>query len=218
MNTENRRNILKSYYPIADMIYLTMGSKCEVVIHDLQDVTSSLIYIRGTVTGREIGAPTTEVLLKELRRYGNSIKDINGGMTQTSDGRLLRTSTSFIRDYEGTVIGFIGINFDVTAFQSMKQLINEFSIVSNVEQSEETTVESYAKNVEEVLWKMIDNTFEEMNVSKENMIKEDKVKFVRILDDKGIFLIKGSVDRIANMLKVSKQTVYNYLDQEESSF
>src|SRR5699024_1706862 len=208
----------KSYYPIADMIYLTMGSKCEVVIHDLQDVTSSLMYIRGTVTGREIGAPTTEVLLKELRRYGNSIKDINGGMTQTSDGRLLRTSTSFIRDYEGTVIGFIGINFDVTAFQSMKQLINEFSIVSNVEQSEETTVESYAKNVEEVLWKMIDNTFEEMNVSKENMIKEDKVKFVRILDDKGIFLIKGSVDRIANMLKVSKQTVYNYLDQEESSF
>lgn len=32
------------------------------------------------------------------------------------------------------------------------------------------------------------------------------------MDEKGIFLVKGSIDKVANFMGVSKVTVYSYLD------
>ena len=45
------------------------------------------------------------------------------------------------------------------------------------------------------------------------MTKEEKVKVVEMLDDRGIFLVKGAVDVVALALAVSKYTVYNYLEE-----
>lgn len=38
---------------------------------------------------------------------------------------------------------------------------------------------------------------------------------VKTLDAKGAFLIKKSIDRVADYLGISRFTVYNYLNQEE---
>ncbi|WP_336989646.1 helix-turn-helix domain-containing protein [Bacillus infantis] len=49
---------------------------------------------------------------------------------------------------------------------------------------------------------------------------EEKVECVRQLEEKGAFLIKGATDYVANVLGVSKFTVYNYLQKirTESEF
>jgi len=36
---------------------------------------------------------------------------------------------------------------------------------------------------------------------------------IRFMEQKGIFLIKGTIDRVAEKLKISKVTVYSYLDE-----
>lgn len=205
--------VLSGYIPIADMIVTTFGSKCEVVIHNLEDLQSSLVYMKGSVTGRQLGAPTTEIILQELRLHGNDVQDMLGRTSQTRDGKFIRTSTSFIRSPDGKVIGFIGINFDITAFSMVNQIISEFSIVHEVDQIHPTTVESYAKNMEEVFENLIENTLLDIQVPIYDMTKRDKMRSVKRLDDKGAFLIQGSVERIANVLGVSKQTIYNYLDE-----
>lgn len=212
MRWKSNRKILEDYIPIADMIVATFGSKCEVVIHDLENIHSSLIYINGSVTGRELGAPTTEVMLKELRRYGDDVKDMHGRTSQTSDGKFLKTSTSFIRNDEGKVIGFIGINFDITAFAMVNQIISEFSMTNDLEYIEGPMNESYAKNIEEVFEKIIENTLLEVNTPIEQLTREDKLFVIKILDGKGAFLIHGAVERIADILGVTKQTIYNYLE------
>lgn len=33
------------------------------------------------------------------------------------------------------------------------------------------------------------------------------------MDDKGVFLIKGAIDKVAERLNISKVTVYSYLDK-----
>ena len=33
------------------------------------------------------------------------------------------------------------------------------------------------------------------------------------MDDKGVFLIKGAIDKVAERLNISKVTVYSYLDE-----
>lgn len=45
------------------------------------------------------------------------------------------------------------------------------------------------------------------------MRREDKLFVVEQLDIKGAFLISGAIDQVSETLKVSKQTIYNYLDE-----
>ncbi len=212
MKDEDTRK-LQSFIPVADTIVATFGSNCEVVIHDLRNVQSSLIYIKGTVTGRELGAPTTEVILKEIRSDGDQVKDMLGFTSRTRDGKFIKSSVSFIRTDSGKVIGFLGINFDVTAFSMVNQIINEFSLTYDVDQIDRTMNESYAKNIEEVFENMIENTLLDIHVPIHKMSREDKIHFVQQLDNNGAFLIQGSVERITQVLGVSKQTIYNYLEE-----
>jgi predicted transcriptional regulator YheO len=204
--------ILKRYRPVADMIFSTFGSNCEVVIHDLQNLQASLVYIKGTVTGREIGAPTTEVILKELRLHGDLVKDMPGYTTRTKEGKFIKTSITFIRNDNGKVIGFLGINFDITAFSMVNKILSQFSTTPDTNQTSHTLNESYAKNIDEVFEHLINSALVEVGVPISDMSRDDKIYFVHKLEEKGTFLIQGSTEQIAKVLGVSKQTIYNYLE------
>ena len=45
--------------------------------------------------------------------------------------------------------------------------------------------------------------------------REDKQKAVRLLDDRGAFRLRKSVEDVADALGVSRFTVYNYLNAED---
>ena len=53
----------------------------------------------------------------------------------------------------------------------------------------------------------------------EGMKRDEKIELIRFMDQKGLFLIKGTVDRVAKRMGISKVTVYSYLDEikEEKS-
>lgn len=45
------------------------------------------------------------------------------------------------------------------------------------------------------------------------MQRDEKVQMVRFMYEKGLFLIKGTIERVAEKLGVSKVTIYSYLDE-----
>jgi predicted transcriptional regulator YheO len=45
------------------------------------------------------------------------------------------------------------------------------------------------------------------------MKRHEKIELIRFMDEKGIFLMKGSVEKVAEQLGISKVTVYSYLDE-----
>ncbi len=45
------------------------------------------------------------------------------------------------------------------------------------------------------------------------MTREEKISVIAQLESKGAFLIRYSVDRVAEHLRLSKYTIYNYLDE-----
>ncbi|MCM3068529.1 PAS domain-containing protein [Priestia flexa] len=206
--------LLKRYIPIADMIVANFGKNCEVTIHDLKNFQSSLIYVKGNVTGRKPGAPVTDVMLKELYKNGNQIEDMLGFTTRSKDGKLLKASISFIRNEEGTVIGCIGINFDITGILTATQVLYDLSMSPDPfgGTNTEPTPEMYAKDIGEMFQHIIETTLSEIGTPINEMKREDKLSFVKQLDEKGVFLINGAMERISDLLKVSKQTIYNYLD------
>ena len=43
--------------------------------------------------------------------------------------------------------------------------------------------------------------------------KERRIEVIRFMNERGIFLMKGALERVADRLGISKVTVYSYLDE-----
>lgn len=197
---------------VADIVASTFGRLCEVAIHDFFDLEHSLIYIAGDVTKRRLGAPVTDLVLREWKRLGDSVNDIANYRTVTKNGRTLKSSTIFLRNKHGKIIGAFCINFDITQFLDAGSLIKEFSNVVNLGK-ENIEGETFANSVDETIDSLINQALSHVGKQPPNMQMEDKINFVGILEKKGTFLIKGAVHYVAALLGVSKFTIYNYLQK-----
>ncbi|GAB6181835.1 hypothetical protein JCM14036_31540 [Desulfotomaculum defluvii] len=177
---------------------------------------TSLIYVAGTITRREKGAPITNVVLEGIRKYGDSCPDLIGYKNVTKDGRILKSSTIFARNEEGKIIGCLCLNYDISDLLTHRAHIEDFAGFGDKEQPSDSG-EDFASDVTEVLGNMIDQVIKNVNIPVQNMQKEDKMQIVRELDLKGVFMIKGAVDKVAAVLGVSRYTVYNYLEEDRSN-
>lgn len=207
---------LQGFIPIADGIVQTFGKYCEVAVHDLRNPETSLIYVAGSITHRQKGAPITNIVLENIRQYGQDSKDIIGYKNVTRDGHILKSSTIFIRDHAGKIIGCLCINYDITELLIHKAHLEELAIFGETPQTGNES-ELFASDITEVLDAMINQVINNIGIPVTLMQKEDKIQVVRGLDLKGVFMIKGAVDKVAVMLGVSRYTIYNYLEEDRSS-
>lgn len=200
---------LKLYFPIADLIAKTFGKNCEVVIHDLTNPKNSIVYIVNShVTGKEIGE-TFNILIKQVLLSKKFEKDVTANYkTITKDGRQIKSSTAFIRNSKQDVIGAICINYDLEKMRDMKNFLDEFMQVREEIIEDEVEV---IENVIEIADGIIDKIISRVNPHQ--LRKEDKIELIEFMEQKGIFLIKGGVEKIAEKLNISKVTVYSYLDE-----
>lgn len=205
---------LEALKPVARGIAMTLGKNCETVLHDLSDPSSSLVFKAGSVTNREIGAPVTNLVLEALQRYGDATEDLIGYLNRTKDGKVLKSSTIFIRDDSGKIIGCLCINFDLTEFQLARNILEDFCQLNDLTDAGfERTQEQFASDINEVVDAVVDSVIQDLGKPVPVMTREEKIRAVEMLDDRGIFLVKGAVDVVARALAVSKYTVYNYLEE-----
>ncbi|HPF85769.1 MAG TPA: helix-turn-helix transcriptional regulator [Aminivibrio sp.] len=189
------------------------GTNCEVVLHDLTDSYESTVVMieNGHVTDRRVGDCGSNLGLEVLRgtvRNG----DKYGYFTNTRDGRVLRSSSVYIRDGEGKVIGCLCVNFDVSNLMVADKTIR--SLISNGEGEKEE--EFFVNDVNQLLDALLKKAMEEVGKPVSYMTRDDKIRVVKYLDQKGAFLITKSGNRICQFLDISKFTLYSYLDEVHS--
>lgn len=46
-----------------------------------------------------------------------------------------------------------------------------------------------------------------------NLTRKKSVEIIKFMDEKGIFLVKGAIDKVAAIMGVSRVTIYSYLDE-----
>lgn len=198
---------------LIDGLASTIGQNYEFVLHDFSDPAHSLIHIAGNVTRRAVGAPLTDRLLQAYRKDGDAVQDILNVKTSTSDGRPIRTSSIFVRDAKGRVIGSLGVNIDLTEYEFARKVLEGLCKGPAQSQSEAATEDIFfPSNVAEVVGMMINETFQKNNLAT-LMDKEERKALVRELEGKGVFLMKGAVEEVASRLGVSRFSIYNYLDE-----
>ena len=213
---------LENYIPLAKTIAEMFGKKCEILIHDFSNPQHSIIAIEnGHVTGRKIGDPITDLALATWKKggYGDKKTDrIVNYKTKTKDGRMLKSSSVFIRDNQKKIIGCMCINYDLTEHSMFHKVMDDFCTAIDLdEEKSEKGMEIFTDNVNEVLENIIQEAIEKIGIPVSLMQKEDKLMVTKIADEKGAFLIKGAITQIAKEINVSRFTIYNYLEEIKAS-
>ncbi|HAK46182.1 MAG TPA: hypothetical protein DCO79_09740 [Spirochaeta sp.] len=192
------------------------GPSCEVLLHDLKDqpYDHTIVAIEnGQITGRKVNDCGTNLGLEVLR--GTNVEgDKYNYFTQTKDGKMLRSTTIYIRDDDDEVIGCLCINMDITDFIMASKTIATITQRQNDEfNSEETVEEDFTGDINELLDDMIQRSIEHAGKPVALMTKADKIEGIRYLDEKGALLIQKSGDKIARFYDISKYTLYSYLEE-----
>jgi len=196
---------------IATAITAQFGSSCEVVVYDLTqpEPEDMIVFMEnGHVSRRSIKAGPSHVVLEAMKDGNRDIPDHYNYLTKTHDGRILRSSTIYIKDDSGKPTGIFALNYDMTEFMMAQSVINAF-VQSNGGGSEP---EHIPTNVNELLDDLLDQSVQLIGRPVAMMNKDDKVKAIRFLNDAGAMLITKSGDKIAKHFGISKYTLYSYLD------
>lgn len=198
---------------LAKALSKQFGDNCEIVIHDLNKASldNSIVAIEnGHVSNRSIGDGPSMVVLDTLTKKPEDIEDQLAYLTEV-DGKMIKSSTVYIRDEKGDITGIFGINYDISpmvAFQ--KEIKNLIGIESP--QSEEST--HIYHNVNNLLDDLIQRAVDMVGRPVSYMTREDKIKAIKFLNEHGAFLITKSGNKISNYFGISKYTMYSYLDKE----
>ena len=203
---------------IAQDIAAEFGNDCEVVIHDLKtkEPEHSIIYIvNGHVTGRNVGDGPSDAVFDGIRQKGRGSDcapaDHNGYLMKTADGKILKCSTSYIKDDDGSLHYVFGINYDITNIMMMHQELGEFMLTRDREQSEPEKI----INVNDVLDELIAQSVALVGKPAALMNKEDKMRAIGFLSQSGAFLVTKSGDKVAKYFGISKYTLYSYIDKQQ---
>ncbi|WP_308580291.1 helix-turn-helix transcriptional regulator [Oribacterium sinus] len=193
------------------------GKDCEVCIHDLsvKDLEHTIIFIiNGHVSGRKIGDGASKVVLETLEAIekGDIIVDHLGYRTTTQDGRILKSSTVFLKDSTGKYRWVLGINYDVTALMNVDAALQSITTVESHDSNGDGQI---PLNVNDLLDNLINQSVKRIGKPPALMNKEEKIQAIQFLRDAGAFLITKSGDKVSNFYGISKFTLYSYIDQSK---
>ena len=209
------RHTLDFLKQLAHGLAIQFGSSCEIAIHDLKtkDLEKSIVYIEnGHVSNRQTGDGPSGIVLETLQSDPSTIHDKLSYLTKTEDGRILKSSTFYIRDDDGSISYTFSLNYDITAFTAASTAIQ--SLIATKDSLPDLTGDSprqITHNVNELLDLLIEQAVAKVGKPVAMMNKDDKVAVVQYLDHAGAFLITKSGDKVSSYLGISKFTLYSYM-------
>ena len=211
---------LDSLKQIAHGLAVQFGTSCEIVIHDLnqEDLSRSIAYIEnGHVSNRQTGDGPSSIVLEALKSDPAKIQDRLSYLTKTNDGRILKSSTMYIRKDNGDIAYIFSLNYDITPLltvQSAIQPLIQTEAENPAEESEQDTAvpTTIPQNVTELLDQLIEQAVALVGKPVALMNKDDKIAVVQYLNNAGAFLITKSGDKVSSFLGISKFTLYSYMD------
>ncbi len=205
--------IVKMYIPLVDFIADSLGPNHEVVLHDVTNINESIVAIRnGEITGRKVGGPLTDLSFKLIKENAQSNKDYVYNFGKTKNGKRMKGSTYFIKDSNGKIVGMLGINTDISLYIDLQEQLRKF-IGIEINAEKEEVDENFSSSIEEIMEDMIAEVIGNLQVPVDRMDHVEKMEVVQTLSEKGVFLIKGSVGRVAEYLQTSEATLYRYINK-----
>lgn len=195
------------------LIEKQFGEKCEVVFSVIEEEQSQIADIRnGMVTHRNVGESDNNIGL-EVTPGALVGGDRFNYITTIRDGKILRSSTVYIRDREERPVASVTVNLDITDTLQMEGFLRQFN---QFEQDHSDSDAIAVSDVNGLLDWLIHKGQQKIGKPVDKMTKAEKVEFIHYLDEKGAFLITKSGEKICELFEISKFTFYSYLEKSRN--
>lgn len=188
-----------------------LGNDCEIAIHDFRNGFDATIVhiVNGHVSGRTVGCPPTNLFFERVLGREHGAADMPVYFTTLPDGRRIKSCTTFIRNEAGVPEGAMCINMDVTHLSEATEYLQSVLGQAPGDQGSEI----YAKSLGEIVEHHLEAVEREIGVPATKMNREEKMRALSFLDERGVFqMVKANV-RLCEFFGVSKFTLYNYLEE-----
>ncbi|MEG0248829.1 MAG: PAS domain-containing protein, partial [Pseudomonas sp.] len=178
---------------------------------------SVVAVVNGHLSGRVVGspilaAPEQDQGFKALMQATVEQRGCNPVVLPdyptTLKGRTLRSATAIFRDSTGHPFASLCVNTDVTGLDAALSFLQQLQPLGA---SPASTTTSEPADMELLMSEIIHDSL--LRSGQGRMNKRAKVEAVRVMQERGLFIVKGGVEKAASALGVTRYTVYNYLEQ-----
>lgn len=220
-----REILLKQYRTIVEFLGKALGSDFEIVLHEISAGKKSIAAIaNGHISGRMVNAPLTDLALKSISAQSYKTSDyILNYKGIAENNKELRSSTMFIKDETGNLVGMLCINYDMSKLKNLTKDVGELFqsfglsdllVGKNEKETHTEVVENFSKSIFEVVKSVLDVELAQYdNVPVSRLSMDEKLVLVEALDRNGVFLLKGAVPETASQLNCSEASIYRYLSK-----
>lgn len=217
-----RDAVINALRQVVPLLAAMAGPHLEVVLHDVSRPRDSVIAIaNGHISGRTVGSSVLDgprddkgfAAATRVVAPGGAVHSIvDDYETVTASGRRLKSASAIFRDAEGIPFATLCLNADVSAFQAMHgwldQMLAPLRQVSASAQVPPPSPGASEQQLDTLMQEIIGDA-----VPLAAMKKEQKIQAVCEMQRRGLFIVKGGVQRAAEALQVSRFTIYNYMEE-----
>ncbi len=197
---------LNRYKSIAEGISLLLFPHAEVVIHNLK--TGCIEVIVNNLSKRNVG---DESLLEETA--ASPTEDVFPPYSKTNwDGRKMKSVSSVLRGAKGDPIGLLCINLDISQWEEMHRFILEF-----IQPPSGVPELLFRNDWREKINAYVSSYLKQHRVRLESLDKAGKKQLLLALHKEGAFNTKNAASYVADVLQISRATVYNYLKDKNET-
>ena len=200
---------------IAKGMAAQFGENCEIVVHDLarNQLEHSIVHIEnGHVSNRQLGGSPSGAVFDALKHHDGPVPDHLAYLTKTDNGHILKSSTIYVHDDDGSPRYILSINYDITNLLALEASLASLTSCPTDADKTAQTPKRINLDVAEILDELIEQSVALVGVPVPLMTKDDKVRAINFLNDAGAFLITKSGDKVAKYFNISKYTLYSYVE------
>jgi len=195
---------LTRYKSIADAVASLFHPHAEVVIHDI--VLDQVFYIANPVSGRKPGDVS---LLKLTEKDLSETETVIGPYEKAGEkGQRIRSVTSVLRDDHQEALGLMCINLDFTVYEQALDLLEGLIRPTQTQAHPEIL---FQNDWRDQIKMEIRSYLISHDLSLDTLTPESRKNIMALLDGKGLFYAKKSIEQTAAILGVSRATAYNSL-------
>jgi len=196
--------LLRECRKIVEGIGKTFAPFCEVILHDLTNPDSSIVMMEGNLTGRSVGSGTTSLGLARLTdpNFPDVLANYSNALP---DGRSFKSTSIGLRNTQGEVVASLCINIDISMMQALQHGLHEFIRTPQHAPVRENLHATLPKLKEEIL-----HLAAQWNCSPHSLTSQQKKDVLQKLEDQGFMQLRHAAATIAEILGISRMTVYNY--------
>lgn len=195
---------LSAYVPIVDALAILFGGHVEVALHDLR--SGKIAYLANVWSGRKVGEASLVDL--ETSDFSGGVGVLGPYEKAGPGGERLRSVTAVLRDAEGSPVGLLCVNLDLSGVDAAAKVITDlFPFDALVPRPEMLFRKDWREQVNLVIREFLLNRRKTIK----RLDRTEREELICEIDGRGLLEMRHSAQYVSAQLGISRATLYNAL-------